>query len=199
MENQPTPVNSASTNGDLFTLTDQKTYYLPMTFGLNLGIPLAERWELQTGLQYTLLITSGEVESTSLSTSPSIARGRIEQHYVGIPLNVAYKFLTAKNFILYGIVGGTAEKGVAHVEKLYTYNSNNVLVEIDHATTSINGFQFSLNGGLGGSYRIYKFINFYIEAGGSWYIPGNQPQSVRTEHPFGITFKTGLRFVLPSN
>jgi len=198
MANQPSPTTLVSPSGELFTLTDQKTYYIPMTFGLSLGIPLAERWTLQSGLQYTLLITTGEVATSSVSTtSPSIARGRIEQHYIGIPLTIAYDVVKNKNLVLYVIGGGTAEKGVAHVERLYTYNNSNVLVEIDHSTTAIAGFQFALNAGLGGSYRIYKFIDFYIEAGGAWYIPCNQPQSVRTEHPIGVFLKTGVRFSLP--
>ncbi len=181
---------SANSSTQLITFIDKKTYAFPISWGLSFSIPISHRWEIQTGGMYTQLVTTGEVTSTTSSR----ATGRIEQNYVGIPLNVAYLFLVQPSFSIYGTAGGSVEKGVSLVEKIYSYNAQNVGTLSDQYSTTIHGFQYSLDGNIGASYRVYKFIFGYIETGVAYYIPSNQPESYRTAHPFGITVKAGLRF-----
>lgn len=181
---------SATSSTQMITFVDKKTYAFPISWGLSFGIPLSQRWEIQTGGMYTQLVTTGEVTSTTSSR----ATGRIEQNYVGIPVNVAYLILVAPSFSVYGTAGGSVEKGVSLVEKIYSYDAQNVAKEQDHYTTTIHGLQCSLDGNVGASYRVYKFIFGYIETGVAYYIPENQPESYRTAHPFGITVKAGIRF-----
>ncbi len=181
---------SATSSTQMITFIDKKTYAFPISWGLSFSIPISHRWEIQTGGMYTQLVTTGEVTSTTSSR----ATGRIEQNYVGIPLNVAYLFLVQPSFSVYGTAGGSVEKGVSLVEKIYSYNAQNVGKLSDQYTTTIHGFQYSLDGNIGASYRVYKFIFGYFETGVAYYIPSNQPESYRTAHPFGITVKTGIRF-----
>lgn len=181
---------SATSSTQMITFIDKKTYAFPISWGLSFSIPISHRWEIQTGGMYTQLVTTGEVTSTTSSR----ATGRIEQNYVGIPLNVAYLFLVQPSFSVYGTAGGSVEKGVSLVEKIYSYNAQNVGTLSDQYTTTIHGFQYSLDGNIGASYRVYKFIFGYIETGVAYYIPSNQPESYRTAHPFGITVKAGIRF-----
>jgi len=181
---------SANSSTQLITFIDKKTYTFPISWGLSFSIPISHRWEIQTGGMYTQLVTTGEVTSTTSSR----ATGRIEQNYIGIPFNIAYLFLVQPSFSIYGTAGGSVEKGFSLVEKIYSYNTQNIATETDHYTTTIHGFQYSLDGNIGGSYRVYKFIFGYIETGVAYYIPSNQPESYRTAHPFGITLKAGIRF-----
>ncbi|MTK52127.1 outer membrane beta-barrel protein [Paludibacter sp.] len=182
----------ASSTPTLISFSDKKTYYVPMSFGLTAGMPIGNRWELQSGIVYTLLITTGELQSSSNVK----ATGRIEQHYIGVPVSLAYAFIKQPSFSVYLTGGGRIEKGISLVEKIYTYNSQNIPTEQERYHYSINGVQFALEAGIGASYRLYRFISWYAEIGGAWYVPSNQPESSRTEHPLNAALKTGLRFSL---
>ena len=185
---------SASSTPSLINFSGKKTYYVPLSFGITAGIPLAKRGELQSGIIYTLLITTGELGAQY--SGGTKATGRIEQHYLGIPVALAYSFIQAPSFSVYLTGGGRIEKGISLVEKIYTYNSQNIATEQDSYHYAINGIQPSLDAGIGASYRLYHFIHWYVEAGGAWYIPCNQPESSRTEHPLNFSLKTGLKFSL---
>lgn len=182
----------ASSTPTLISFSDKKTYYVPMSFGLTAGMPIGNRWELQSGIVYTLLITTGELQSSSNVK----ATGRIEQHYIGVPVSLAYAFIKQPSFSVYLTGGGRIEKGISLVEKIYTYNSQNIPTEQERYHYSINGVQVALEAGIGASYRLYRFISWYAEIGGAWYVPCNQPESSRTEHPLNAALKTGLRFSL---
>lgn len=182
----------ASSTPTLISFSDKKTYYVPMSFGLTAGMPIGNRWELQSGIVYTLLITTGELQSSSNVK----ATGRIEQHYIGVPVSLAYAFIKQPSFSVYLTGGGRIEKGISLVEKIYTYNSQNIPTEQERYHYSINGIQVALEAGIGASYRLYRFISWYAEIGGAWYVPCNQPESSRTEHPLNAALKTGLRFSL---
>lgn len=183
---------AASSTPSIISFSGNKTYYPPLSFGLMVGIPLRGRWELQSGLEYTLLVTTGNISSSSLAKGT----GRIEENYIGIPVALSYAVLHKPSFSVYLIGGGKVEKGVSLVEKTYTYDAQDNLSNQTNYQYSISGLQFSLDAGVGASYRLYRFINWYLEAGGAWYIPGNQPESSRTEHPINVLLKTGIRFSL---
>ncbi|MBP1640920.1 MAG: hypothetical protein H6Q17_2503 [Bacteroidetes bacterium] len=185
---------SGSSTPNLITFSGKKTYYVPLSVGISVGISLCKRWELQSGIIYTRLITTGELGAQY--SGGSKATGRIEQHYLGIPVSLAYSFIQKPSFAIYLIGGGRIEKGLSLVEKIYTYNTQNTPTEQERYHYSIKGVQLSLDAGVGASYRLYRFIHWYVETGGAWYIPGNQPESSRTEHPLNVSFKTGLKFSL---
>lgn len=182
----------ASSTPSIMSFSGNKTYYPPLSFGITVGIPLHGRWELQSGLVYTLLITTGNISSSSNTKGT----GRIEENYLGIPVALSYAILQRPSFSMYILGGGKIDKGVSLVEKTFTYDSNDNLLNQTYYQYSISGFQFSLDAGIGASYRLYRFINWYLEVGGAWYIPGNQPESSRTEHPINVSIKTGIRFSL---
>jgi hypothetical protein len=185
---------SGSSSSNLISFSGKKTHYVPLSFGLSFGTPLSKRWELQSGLVYTLLITTGELGAQYSGGTKST--GRIEQHYLGIPLSLSYSFICKPSFSVYLIGGGRIEKGISLVEKIYTYDTQNTPIEQERYHYSIKGVQLSLDAGVGASYRLYRFIHWYVETGGAWYVPGNQPESARTEHPLNVSFKTGLKFSL---
>jgi hypothetical protein len=185
---------SSSSSPNMISFSGKKTHYVPLSFGLSAGIPLSKRWELQSGLVYTRLVTTGELGAQYSGGSKST--GRIEQHYLGIPVSLSYSFICKPSFSVYLIGGGRIEKGISLVEKIYTYNAQNTPLEQESYHYSIKGVQLSLDAGIGASYRLYRFIHWYIETGGAWYVPSNQPESSRTEHPLNVSFKTGIKFSL---
>ncbi|MGC9150302.1 MAG: outer membrane beta-barrel protein [Microbacter sp.] len=184
--------HSTSSSSQMITFIDKKTYAFPISWGITFSQPFYARWEFQTGLSFTQLVTTGEVTST-LSNR---ATGRIEQDYLGIPLKVAYSFVEQPSFSLYVSGGGGIEKGVSLVEKIYNYNSQNAAVLQDSYSTGIHGFQFSLDANVGATYRLYKFLFIYMETGGAYFIPCDQPESYRTVHPLGVSLKFGIQFKL---
>jgi len=186
------PVQHASSSSQMITFIDKKTYAFPISWGVTFSQPLLSRWDLQTGLSFTQLVTTGEVTST-LSNR---ATGRIEQNYLGIPIKIAYSFVNQPSFSLYVSSGGSIEKGVSLVEKIYNYNSQNAAILQDSYSTGIHGFQFSLDANVGATYRLYRFLFIYMETGGAYYIPCDQPESYRTVHPVSVSLKFGLQFKL---
>jgi hypothetical protein len=181
---------SASSSTQLITFIDKKTYAFPISWGISFSVPISNCWEVQTGGMFTQLVTTGKVTSTTSSS----ATGRIEQNYIGIPLNLAYILFKEPTFAVYGTAGGTVEKGVSLVEKIYSYNAQNIAMNSDYYSTTIHGFQYSLDGNIGANYKVYKSFSGYIETGIAYFIPSNQPESYRTVHPFGVTIKVGIRF-----
>jgi len=185
---------SSSSTPNMMSFSGKKTHYVPLSLGLSAGMPLSKRWELQSGIIYTRLVTTGELGAQYSGGSKST--GRIEQHYLGIPVSLAYSFIRKPSFSVYLIGGGRIEKGISLVEKIYTYNAQNTPLEQERYHYSIKGVQLSLDAGIGASYRLYRFIHWYVETGGAWYVPCNQPESSRTEHPLNVSFKTGIKFSL---
>lgn len=58
----------------------------------------------------------------------------------------------------------------------------------------ISGVQWSLNGSVGVSYRLYREWSLYLEPRISYYFNNDQPVSIRTENSVIIGLGAGFRF-----
>ena len=154
-------------------------YDLPINFGLSVSIPLFKNVGLITGLQYTYL--ANHIRGTDFELTQ-------ELHYLGIPLKVALTIIKAKQFSIYTLAGGTLEKG------LIGRQSSIVDGQEWKGNQTISGFATSLTSSLGASYDLKKNILLFVEPGIAWYLPTNQPASIRTEEPFQFNLSLGLRY-----
>ena len=64
------------------------------------------------------------------------------------------------------------------------------------STQRVYGVQPLVKGQLGVSYDIASSYEFYLEPGGTYSIPNDQPVSSRTEEPFYFNIGFGLRYRL---
>ncbi len=159
---------------------------LPLSFGLSVRKNIAKNIALESGLVYTRLSTHFKKQDRTRYEADLIL------HYLGIPVNLVFNLWDNPSWNIYASGGAMMEKGLRSVYRQKQFLSD----RINHTTvkTSINGMQWSLNGGVGISYRLYKDISIYAEPRISYYFDSGQPISTRTENNVIVGINAGIRF-----
>lgn len=160
----------------------------PITFGLSVSKSLGNKWNLETGLQYSLLksnFTLGE-DSYYIKQNQKV-------HYLGIPLQVSYRWFDVKNWSAYSSLGATL-----HIP-IYGKNTKQYVTgkTIPYMNSShfIPSFQWAIGTGIGLQYQFITNWCVYFEPTFSWYIPnGSTTHTIWTKQPFTITVPFGIRF-----
>lgn len=162
---------------------------LPVSFSLTADFPIAKDMTLETGLSYTYLF------SRYRRNDQFIYRGTLQQHYIGIPLNLRYTVWQNDAWDVYLLGGASIEKGLRSIYKQEIEHNGGIVY---HAKigSSIDGFQFSAQAGAGFSYRLQGNLSLFGEPRIVYYFNNNQPMSARTENPliFGLNMGIRLRF-----
>lgn len=161
------------------------THAAPISFGLTVRKMLNKTIGIETGLIYSYLSTDFEMRGTSRYDAS------LKMHYLGIPVHLIVNLHDKKPWNIYVAGGGMVEKGIHFVYKqssYFTYGTQG------KETGSVSGMQWSLTGGLGFSYHLYKGMNLYAEPGFTYYFDTNQPVSRRTDDPFNFNLRVGLRY-----
>jgi hypothetical protein len=163
----------------------KKTYNDPLSFGLTVRKQLNKTLSLESGLVYTYLLSTFE--------NPGMQRSeaKLHLHYIGIPVNLITELWENSKWEVYLSTGFMAEKGIQSLYVQSQYFGAEVVTTT--AKTNINGIQWSINGGVGVSYKIKRQLGIYFEPKFSRYFNNNQPVSARTDHPFVFGLSAGLR------
>lgn len=167
------------------------SYAIPVTFGATVKISFGNNWAIGTGLNYTMLQRTFAGKYTEYLDG--VLKHDIESdirhttHYIGIPVNAYYTFLSGQRIKLYAYAGGTAEKAVS--------NKFKVLDGPERITYSekAKGVQFSAGAGLGVEFNVIDRLGIYVNPGVRYFFDCNQPVSIRTQQPFMMDFEIGLR------
>ena len=160
----------------------------PITFGLSMTKTINRNWNVETGLQYSLLKSE-----FILGEDDYYIQKRQKVQYLGIPLRLSYKWFGANRWTAYtsaGIIlniplsGKTDERYVTGTVVPYSDNW--------HFTPP---FQWTVGTGVGLQYNFANNWGVYLEPTFSWHIPnGSTTRTIWTEHPFTITVPFGIRF-----
>ena len=160
----------------------------PITFGLSMTKTINRNWNMETGLQYSLLKSE-----FILGEDDYYIQKRQKVQYLGIPLRLSYKWFGANRWTAYtsaGIIlniplsGKTDERCVTGTVVPYSDNW--------HFTPP---FQWTVGTGVGLQYNFANNWGVYLEPTFSWHIPnGSTTRTIWTEHPFTITVPFGIRF-----
>lgn len=168
-------------------ITD-KQYAIPLSFGITVRKKLNKTLGIETGLVYTYLSTDLEI------SGKNYREATLKLHYLGIPARLIVNIWDNGSWNVYASGGGMVEKGLQSIYKPTNFHLNKSeeggWKEKDH----ISGLQWSLNGGMGLSYRLYKEMNLFLEPGFSYYFDCNQPISKRTEDPLNFDLRIGVRY-----
>ena len=162
----------------------------PFSFGIMASKSREDGAGLEFGLVYTYLASRFDWSNWSNN------RAYQGLHYIGIPVNLVGYLGKSKpdKWRVYLSGGIMVEKGLRAVYRQEMRSGN----EIRNTTvrSSINGLQWSLNGGMGITRRLEKGFGIYIEPRVGYSFDNKQPISIRTESPvyFGINF--GLNYKL---
>lgn len=158
----------------------------PLSFSIMVQKSLGGRVGIESGLIYTYLDSRFNWQGYDV---------RQQLHYIGIPVNlIAYLWRATPHWRVYLSTGVAAEKGLRAIYQQERRQNNEI-----HRTiikSSIDGWQYSLNGALGIHYQVSNHFGFHFEPRFGYCFEGNQPLSMRTEWPLFVGFGMGLRYQL---
>ena len=160
----------------------------PVTFGLSVTKSLGNNWNLETGLQYSLLKSD-----FTLGEGAYYINRNQKVHYLGIPLQVSYKWLDVKNWSVYSSLGGALHIPIyGKTSERYIVGNTTPYMNNWHFTPSR---QWSIGTSIGVQYKFAPKWGVYIEPSFNWYVPnGSSIHTIWTEHPFSFTIPFGVRF-----
>ena len=159
----------------------------PLSFGVTARKNLGKGIGVESGLVYTYLASRFEWSGYDVRQS---------LHYVGIPVNmVVYLWNSNPNWRVYLSGGAMAEKGMRAIYR-QEMQGGEVIRTTTVKSSSIDGWQWSLNGALGLNYRLEKGWGIYFEPRVGYSFDCNQPVSIRTEWPVYFGIHLGLNFEL---
>ncbi len=160
----------------------------PITFGLSVTKSFGKNWNLETGLQYSLL----KSDFTLGEGAYYLYRDQ-QVHYLGIPLQVSYKWIDVKNWSVYSSLGGALHIPIyGKTSERYVVGNVTPYTNDWHVTPSL---QWSIGTSIGVQYKFAPKWGVYIEPSFNWYVPnGSSIHTTWTENPFSFTIPFGIRF-----
>ena len=154
-------------------------HHAPISVGAQVGVHLAERLTLSTGVVYTRT-------SSDFATS-EVAGYDTKQvlHYVGVPLGINYEVWGTKNLHTYVMLGGEADFNV----------KNHTEVEgVDQDEVKKDRAQFSGKASVGVQYDVVPQVGFYVEPGAKYYFDnGSDIENTFKDKKWNFNLQFGLR------
>ncbi len=212
--NSASMVNNLETSysGSFATFTDEDSHHFPLfKEGLSVGIPVAPRLKITTGLEYSRYISTSSHMMDSFGVHGfQVERKQVAQ-YLGIPVRLDWSL--AKNRLLDVYVGGGAAADYCIGAKIIIKYTDPALKDSIQELRR-DGFVFSLIGAGGIQLNFNKRIGLYLEPELTWSKPPKKAhldfygdivimeegdyrlETYRTAHPFMFTVATGLRINL---
>lgn len=181
---QMAPSHAASSSGGSSGITveelTESSYSIPLSFGIQFRLPVANKFYLGAGANYTYLQRSfsGMVNKEKYNTITS------QLHYVGLTASAYYDFIQEGRLKVYGRLGGAADKLVAG---RYVFGDKGL-------SQQASGLQWSVNAGVGLDYKIAGPVSLFVDPSASYYFDCAQPKSIRTEQPLMFSLEAGVRF-----
>lgn len=169
------------------TETSKSSFGVPLIAGLGVRLHLNDVLSIGTGVDYSLLTRSFEgryVEGLTILTGDF----NHTLQYVGVPIDFFVKLIDKNDITLYSVVGTEAEKAVSNKYRLLGTD----LVVGDR----VNGLQWSVGAGLGLEFNVGQRVGIFAEPSVKYYFNCDQPKSLRTDKPFQMVLRAGLRFDL---
>ncbi len=160
------------------TTYHEETHHRPITIGLQVGIPVADKWSVVTGLTYTYLhsdITDGTRFRHTLTDQ--------KLHFVGIPLQMNYQLYNNHYCNIYLGTGGRIDFGVS--------GKTNHEDHLSHLPVN-----YSLKAAAGVQVNLFKSLNIYAEPSVQYNIPGStRYKTYYTEHKTMLDLQLGIRII----
>lgn len=162
----------------------------PITFGISVTRPLGNRWNIETGLQYSLL----KSRFTMGDNGYAIVKNQ-KIHYLGLPLKLSYRVIDYKHLSAYGSAGLTLHVPVYNkVNTHYMLNWQVAYTDTIGSRHVNPSLQWSTSVSLGLQYKFTPGVSIFVEPTLNWFIPsGSKTHTIWTEHPLMFTSPFGIR------
>ena len=156
----------------------EEKHHRPVALGLQVGVRVAPRVTLTTGVVYTK--ATSDFRSDDFEATQTL-------HYVGVPLGINYEVWGTRRLHTYVAVGGEGDVNVANKTER---NGEDVDAQKDR-------MQWSSNASVGLQYDIAKEIGLYVEPGVKYYFDnGSDIKNTFKEKKLNFSFQLGLRWNL---
>lgn len=169
------------------TVIEKKSgsFSIPVSVGVNARIPLAGRFGMTAGINYTVLsrTLAGEYNGEYFSDI------RNTQQFIGIPVNFYFDIVNSEHVSVYVQAGGTVERSVSDAYGMKDAFGN----DITHYEPA-RGVQLSVAAGIGIEYRFSRYAGLYFDPSLRYYFDNRQSKSIRTDQQFQSGFELGVRF-----
>lgn len=166
-------------------------YRPPLRVGISLRYDFGRRWNISTGLVYTML--SSETETGT--SSRSYVTGR-QLHYIGVPLRAGFDFLQRDRWSLYATAGGMVEKCVSG-RSVTDYVVNGKVLQSSAVKDGIRELQWSAGASLGVEFDFVTQVGIYLEPGVEYFFDnGSGHGTIYNDRPLNFSLELGLRFNL---
>ncbi|MDE6323813.1 MAG: sigma-70 family RNA polymerase sigma factor [Paramuribaculum sp.] len=167
-------------------VTEKAHHQMPIVIGLSINKTVSSRWSFETGVRYTYL-RSEFLSESKLKHTETIQR----IHYLGVPFKFNYRIFTYGGLSIYGQGGGALDIPVNGSQSV-----SECLPEWGNQNKrSVNApLQWSVEGGLGGQYRLTSSFSIYVEPSLRYYFnSGSEIETIRQKRPLELTMPIGLR------
>ena len=161
---------------------------MPFTCSLALKYSLNNRISLESGLNYSRLVSNFE-----MGADGNAIREHQTIHYLGIPVKGIYNMYNKKALSLYASAGITVEIPVfSSLSK--SYYLHDVISGTDRESIHTS-WQWSIGTGIGVEYKLTPSIGLFVEPSMRYYIPTDSNiETYYTKHPFTFSLPLGIRF-----
>lgn len=168
-------------------ITEKVKYDQPVTFGLSCAMMLNEKWNMESGLHYSILGTQSETGDNGYSI---INREKV--HYLGVPLRLSHTFEQRKRLSAYWSAGV-----MMHIP---VYSKSNITCVVNwedsyYESGSIEpDIQWQAQISLGLQYRFAPKASLFVEPSLNRFLKSDsQVRTVWNEQPFMCTVPFGIR------
>ena len=133
-----------------------------------------------------------QIEAFNGIAGSTNGNGSQELHYLGIPLNVIYRFARIKRLSFYASAGGQVDFYLAGRQKDEGYDegiSGSGYKELKHENV-----QFSVQANVGAALTLYKQTELYLEPYMAYYFENNSSiHNIWKDKPFNFGLTLGVR------
>lgn len=182
-------VSKASAHPNLRSQKKTVKHHQPIKFGISFRYSLNPRWNIQSGLTYSYLVSefSEEYAHQSEQTKQKL-------HYMGIPLQVGYQVWKKKRFNSYIALGGQAEKLVGGKATTLCWQNNDYCHSYTKSVSDKH-LLFSALASVGAEYHLGHTVSLYAEPSVHYYFKnGSGLENHYTKQPLNFNLTMGLRF-----
>ena len=152
----------------------------PFSVGLSAGVPMGERWTLSAGLVYTQL----HADFVKILADRRMTRKQ-DLQYLGIPVNINYRFAQTKRLKAYATAGMQADVNVKAKAV-----SEGVETEMKKDRP-----QFSTQAAVGLQFDVMPQVGVYVEPGMKYYFDnGSNVSTFFKDKPCSFNLQVGLRW-----
>ena len=183
---QPDPTDSLETGAQQQAMALMRTrggysdfyrHEVPVSFGLSARYFLTDKLTLNTGLNYTRYKS---LRTRTFTTTYDHKKDWQYAHYLGIPVRLDYMAVNKKHFNMYFGAGVQMDKCVYAKVGDERLHEKQVL--------------FGLNGAIGLQVNIVPMVGLYFEPEISYALNEGSIETFRSDEPFVVTVRGGLRF-----